>query len=500
MNLRYGVLYIKMVYMSACRLVLGVFLLVFLVGACSKEAYYVGDDVQISFSKDTLRFDTVFTTLGSATRFIKIYNRNNQPIQASISLAEGGNSFFRINADGTPGPEVSNVEIGAGDSIYVFAEVTIDPNQPLTVSPFIIQEQLVVKVNGREFKAMLEAWGQNANYLPSSDGKGGQVLLSCDFKELVWDDSKPYVIYGILYIDECTLIWPPGTRIYVHGGVVRNENSIYNDGMIVFLENGRLKSRGTAEKPVSLEGDRLESEFKDVSSQWNGVLFWKQSKENELTHTRIKNSIFGVRADSLSKVSLSSCIISNTGGPGIIGRYSDIYAENCLLFDNNSFGMQLTYGGNYTFNYCTVASYTGNREAVLLTDFYCNDPLCLTGIKLNPLKARFTNCILTGGDQDEIALGRFSTGVDFFDYEFNHCGVRVKELLEPKSHPDFFENCVSCVDFKPGNKVFKNTFENDFSLDSMSVMLGKGIPIPSILHDIKRKTRKSPPDPGCYEL
>jgi hypothetical protein len=162
--------------------------------------------------------------------------------------------------------------------------------------------------------------------------------------------------------------------------------------------------------------------------------------------------------------------------------------------------MQLTYGGKYTFNYCTVASFTGNREAVLLTDFYCNDPLCLTGIKLNPLKARFTNCILTGADQDEIGLGRFSNEADFFDYEFNHCGVRVNEILEPKNHPDFFENCLSCVDIKPGNKVFRNTFENDFTLDSMSVMLGKALPLQGILNDITGKMRKSTPDPGCYEL
>jgi len=486
--------------MSAYPFLTGFVFSLLFITSCSKETYYSGDDVRITFSKDTLRFDTVFTTLGSATRFVKIYNLKDQPVQASIALEEGSNSFFRINADGIQGPEVSGVEIGPNDSIYVFVEVTIDPDQPLSVSPFIIEEKLVINVNGRTFKATLEAWGQNANYLPSSDGKGGQVLLSCDFKELVWEDPKPYVIYGILYVDECTLVWPAGTRIYVHGGIVRNEDAIYNDGMIVFLKNARLKSRGTLEKPVKLEGDRLEPEFKDVPSQWNGLLFWQQSRKNELVHTQIKNAIFGVRADSLTEVSLNSCIISNTGGPALIGRFSDIYAENCLFFENNSFGMQLTYGGNYTFNYCTVASYTGNREAVLLTDFFCNDPLCLTGVRLKPLKASFTNCILTGADQDEIALGQFSENAELFKYEFRHCGIRVKELLEPKNHPDFFDFCTSCVEIKPGDKVFKNTFENDYKLDSMSVMLGKALPLQGITTDILGKMRKAAPDPGCYEL
>ena len=68
--------------------------------------------------------------------------------------------------------------------------------------------------------------------------------------------------------------------------------------------------------------------------------------------------------------------------------------------------MQLTYGGNYTFNYCSVGSYEGQNESVVLTDFYCSDPLCTEGPRVYRLNADFTNCIFAGSDKDEIGLIR----------------------------------------------------------------------------------------------
>ena len=185
--------------------------------------------------------------------------------------------------------------------------MTVDPDQPLSISPFILSDEIEVTANGKIFVAYLEAWGQNANYIPSTDGKGKGALLSCNLGERTWNDPKPYVIYGILYIDSCTLILPAGTKIYVHGGIVRDTNTIYNDGLIVFLENGKLDARGTYDNPVVIQGDRLEEEYRDVKSQWVGMLFWQQSKGNKLSHTTIKNSIIGIRACLLYTSKLHKC-------------------------------------------------------------------------------------------------------------------------------------------------------------------------------------------------
>ena len=159
------------------------------------------------------------------------------------------------------------MEIAGNDSIYIFVEVTVDPDQPLSVSPFVIEDQIEVSVNGQLFTAYLEAWGQNANYITPSNGRGKGFLYSCDFGERVWNDPKPYVIYGILYVDSCKIVMPAGTRVYVHGGIVRDTNTIYNDGLIVFLKNATLETRGTPEDPVIIQGDRLGKEFENIYFQ-----------------------------------------------------------------------------------------------------------------------------------------------------------------------------------------------------------------------------------------
>ncbi|MBK6497898.1 MAG: hypothetical protein IPG00_06905 [Saprospiraceae bacterium] len=320
--------------MSYKYFAIGIICLLVSIVSCRRDDYYEGNDVELAFSVDTLRIDTVFTTLGSATRWFKVYNKKDQPILVDIKLRQEKNAFFRINADGVKGPLVENLEIAGGDSIYIFVEVTVDPDQPLSLSPFILEDQIDIDANGKIFTAHLEAWGQNANYITPPEGKGKRFLYSCDFGQRIWDDPKPYVIYGILFVDSCTLVLPAGTKIHVHGGIVRDSTTLYNDGLLVFLKDGRIETLGTPESPVIIQGDRLEEEYADVKSQWVGMLFWHESRQNKLNHTIIKNSIVGIRADSLADVSLYGCQISNTGGPAVIGRHATIYGANCLFYGN----------------------------------------------------------------------------------------------------------------------------------------------------------------------
>lgn len=474
---------------------------IFLILACRRDEYYEGSDITLTFSEDTLRIDTVFTTIGSATRWLKVYNKNEQPVLVDIKLRNQSNSFFRINADGLKGPVVNNVEINGNDSIYIFVEVTVDPDQPISTSPFIIEDQVDVTVNGSTFTAHLEAFGQNANYITPSDGNGKGFLYSCDFGERIWDDPKPYIIYGILYVDSCKIILPAGTRLYVHGGIVRDTNTIYNDGLVVFLKNGSLETQGTLDAPVIIQGDRLEKEFQDVKSQWVGLMFWQESKQNILRHTIVKNSIIGVRVDSLADLKLYATQISNTSGPAIIGRHATVYGENCLFYDNASYGLQLTYGGNYHFNYCTVGSYEGQKEAVSIDDVQCGDIFCsLPNRRYNDLDATFTNCIFNGSDKDEVSIIRAGEGKVSFQYKFTNCAFRVADLLDPKNQPNFFDNCTDCINLKQNDRVFLDNRKDDYRLDTMSVVLNKGLALSIIMTDILDKMRKPTPDIGCYEF
>ena len=126
---------------------------------CNKEEIYINGNLdEITFSVDTLLFDTVFTQRGSATYSFKIKNSSKNPILLDeVGLEMGSNSKFRINVDGIAGLIVNDVEILGKDSIYVFAEVTIDPDQPLSVSPFVIEENLNIKSGTASKKVLFQA-------------------------------------------------------------------------------------------------------------------------------------------------------------------------------------------------------------------------------------------------------------------------------------------------------------------------------------------------------
>ena len=476
-------------------------LLLALLYACDKEEDYLLDSsAEISFSLDTLRFDTVFAEIGSATRYVKIYNDNDQPILLnSVRLANGDNSSFRINVDGIPANDVQNVEIAAQDSLYVFAEVTVDPDNPLSISPYVIEEFLEVELNGVSRRVLLEAWGQNANYIPSRFGQGSGALISCDFGEVTFDDPKPYVIYGVLLLDSCTLNIPAGTEIFVHGGIVRmgilGEN--YNDGNIFVLPDGKLNIRGTAEDPVTIQGDRLEADFQEVPGQWGGIYLSRNSRGNRIEHAVVKNARFGVIADSASTLVMLSSVVANSISGGLIGVHASISANNCLFYGNGGNAVQLEYGGNYDFRYCTLASYGVDNSALRLSNALCLDQLC-TMARLNNLNANFVNSIVFGSRRDEVEM--FNLDEADFNYSFENCVVKIEELIEDV--PDFYDHCNPCIP-EAGNTdilLFKEVDENDYHLDSLSIAEGFATPLSSILLDLEGTTRDlSNPDAGCFE-
>jgi hypothetical protein len=475
---------------------------------CGKERFTTNPADQLGFSTDTLRFDTTFTEIGSATRTLKIYNPHDESIRISkIYLEEGSNSRFNLNVDGLPGDLHENLEIAPRDSMYVFAEVTINPDLPVSASPFVIDERVVFETNGNTQHVVLEAWGQNANYLPSRFAADQINGFSCDGGEWVWDDPRPYVIYGVVFVEDCTVRIPAGARVYVHGGLTRtvdpntNEVGYYNDGFLAFSGNGRLLVEGTKDNPVIFEGDRLESEFAEEPGQWTGLWLQAGTSGHRIEHCIIRNSIIGVRADSAVDLTLRNTQIYNTAGSGLIGVHATINAENCLFWGNNGFGIQLEYGGDYQFDYCTVASYGVDGEAVKLGNALCLDETCANYV-LYPLHARFRNCILFGSRADQFTLFDREDNPANFDFRMEHCIVRVKDLLKPNAWPDFLDRCQPCLNLDNQDTIFLNPNANDFRLDSLrSRASGYALPLPNITRDLIEQERDAMlPDVGCFEL
>lgn len=472
---------------------------------CQKERFTTDPADRLSFSTDTLRFDTVFTELGSATRILKVYNPHNKSIRIDrIYLELGGQSRFNLNVDGLPGDSHTGITIAPKDSLYVFAEVTINPDMPLTASPFVLAENVVFESNGNTQAVVLEAWGQNAVYLPSRFGAGDAVLYTCNGDEWVWNDPRPYVIYGILVIDDCTVRIPAGTRVYVHGGLGRTEQDgmvvRYNDGFIAFQGKGRLIVEGTLENPVIFEDDRLEPEFERVAGQWTGIWLRAGTSGHRIEHAIVRNSIIGVRVDSAADLTLRNTQIYNTASSGLIGVHATITAENCLFHTNTGYSIQLEYGGDYTFTFCTAANYGVTGEALRLGNALCFDPFC-SDFAANPLKARFQNCILLGGRADQITLFDRTGDPGDFDYRLQNCLVRVRDLLRPNDHPDFFDFCMPCLNVLNQDSVFLNISDKNFRLDTLFSKADRyAVPVPGIVADLEGSPRDpAMPDAGCYE-
>jgi hypothetical protein len=471
---------------------------------CSKERFTTDSGDSVEFSTDTLRFDTVFTELGSATRILKIYNPHQRSIRISnIYLENGAQSKFRINVDGLPGA-AENVEIAPNDSLYVFAEVTINPDAPPTASPFILDENLIVEVNGNVEKVVLEAWGQNAVYLPSRYGAGGLEGLGCNGGEWVWNDPRPYVIYGILVIDACTVRIPAGARVYVHGGLAKQviDSTVvrYNDGLLVFSGTGRLIVEGTLDNPVIFEGDRLEPEFDDVAGQWTGILLDAGTSGHRVEHCIVRNSIIGFRVDSAADLTMRHTQIYNTSNAGFIAVHAKVTADNCLFYNNGGYCIQLEYGGDYRFRYCTAANYGVDGEALRVGTTLCLDEFCSNYVS-SALSARFINCIFAGSRPDQITLFDLTGNPALFDYHFENCIVRVRDLLNPNDTPNFFERCDPCRNLVNGDTLFLDIDRDNYRLDSLnSIANGYARPLPDLTVDLEGLMRDPVmPDAGAFE-
>ena len=206
----------------------------------------------LRFSADTLYFDTVFTTVGSVTLPLKVYNDHDGTLLIDdIELDGGLVSPFRINVNGLPAADLStplrDTPLAPGDSMFVFVEVTVDPNEGAEDVPFWVREDLIFRTNGNEQNVKLLAKGQNAVF---HGGPDDYTVLTCDE---VWDDQLPHVLYGRILVEPgCTLTILPGTDIYAH------------PGSGIWVRGGTLLAEGELGAPITMQGDRLDDGYEDT--------------------------------------------------------------------------------------------------------------------------------------------------------------------------------------------------------------------------------------------
>ena len=168
--------------------------LLFLTTSCGKNNSF--SKKHLSFSVDTLVFDTVFTTIGSTTQQFKIYNNDNKSvIIEEIELMGGSNSFFRMNVDGIALDMIKDTKLLGRDSLFAFVEVTLNTNGQTL--PLIIEDSIRFRTNGVDQYIKLAVWGQDAYFHYK------------DLNEGIWPNDKPHVIYGYAAVDSSKTLTIP---------------------------------------------------------------------------------------------------------------------------------------------------------------------------------------------------------------------------------------------------------------------------------------------------
>lgn len=424
------------------------FLLLFAIYGCNdmEDNYSSNPNHTLAFSADTIAFDTVFTTIGSTTKKLMVYNYNKEALNIeSISLASRGNSGFRMNVDGRKGTEFNNIGILPKDSMYIFVEVTVDPQD--RNNPFELKDSLVFSLNGGKQSVLLQAYGQDAIQI-----RGGLFIDS----DTTLTNVRPFLIYDSLVVSpNTTLTIQQGTHFYM-----RNKAKIN-----VF---GTIQTLGTLENPVLFRGDRLddllegELAYDDVPGQWNGFTFYPESYNNLFEHTIIRNGKNGLiclpSTTEHPKLTFRSSLVTNMSGNMLSAENSHIEAFNSE-FTNAEDTLLALSGGKYRFVHCTIANFIKIKSRTSASSVVLQNGMPLEGKESYSIEqAYFENSIIDGSKSSSTGEIKIDSSADF-DYHFINCLLKQKIDLEKTT------NCVFVDDKNINNYRLNGNKEENYKFD-----------------------------------
>lgn len=466
----------------------------FLFSGCTQEEDFAKNPLEsLSFSSDTLSFDTVLTAVGSPTVWMTIRNNGTKPIRISgVSLKSGGSTGFRINLDGISDKSFTNVEIPAKDSLFLFVELTA--SEQGASKPFMLSDAIVFQSEGKQKEIVLEAFSQDVLKWR------GRTIAS----DTILTSDKPYLIYDSLVVAKnATLTIQEGATFYMH-----------NKAKIIVY--GTVKAIGKQMAPITFRGDRLDEIWTDLPydlnpGQWGSIRLTTNSYNNEFDYVHIRGGVSGVVADSSSteqmKLKMTNSIVHNTTEYGIWSCNTKMSISNSQITNSVLTTISLN-GGTYDFTHCTIANY---QMLPLNGSGRSGYALALSNFKQNvnktplPLQADFYNCIVFGSFSNEIDT--LKTNQTTWKLQFKNCLLRSKEWTS-----DIATGCIYSQKppfVKTGLYQNKESGEQerdyiyDFRLDSISDARSVADPIysgnfPIDMNGISRIS-DGLPDMGAYE-
>lgn len=397
--------------------------LTFLSG-CEPKEDLVQTTGKLEFDRDSVKFDTVFTTIKTVTKRLWVYNRNSGAVKTDVSLAGKQGATYSLIINGDAGNSISGVTVRGNDSLLVLVRAVLGDNS--TTKPFLLEDQLNFRTNGNEQNVKLVAYGQNAYF--------HRVDIITGNRTEVWRNDKPHVIINSpykqgtntfdigVYVERgSTLQIEPGAKIYCHAGATIQVNG----SLQINAANNLTPGDTTAAKRamVLFRGDRLESFYNEIPGQWGGIFFTSTSSGNVVRFAEIKNANFGVsllNTDAANNrppdLRLENVIFRNISGSnpsyvgtglppgGIVGVRSTVTATNCLLTNCGEYAVR-GFGGTFNLNFCTIANYTPSFQRQNSSVSFSNELSDADGKPVKfPLAINLTNSIVWGNYENELEL------------------------------------------------------------------------------------------------
>ncbi|KAB2806795.1 right-handed parallel beta-helix repeat-containing protein [Phaeocystidibacter luteus] len=491
------------------RLLLPLFILgMIFLGSCRKEQDFVRQSVDLRFSADTIFLDTVFTQVGSSTRTLRVFNPTNEDVYIDrISLGRGNASYYRLNVNGTPTKNITDVELLAKDSITIRIEVTADVGLS---NEILYTDSIIFNTLGNIQDVDLVTLARDAHFYyptnvlvipqpePFPDIRIPYSVLDCNS---TWAADKPHVVYGYAVVDSgCVLNVQPGVELHFH-----SQSGLWvTGGGQLLMDGGDLGNIDS--DPIVVQGDRLEPFYENVPGQWGGILggifIQSGSTGNVIRNTIIKNATTALRVDSTTAAApnllVENAQVLNSSRVGIYGGYANVQARNVVVGNSGVYGLY-ALGGNYDFIHCTFANYSvGGRSTPSIGLFNYFETSPGTRFVRDIESAQFENTIVYGNRRVEFGVG-LDNAADL-NFQFVDCFIRLEENpidnAFDREDQNLFTNCT--LDTDPRFEDFQN---QNYQLDSISPALDVANPTiaQGVPNDIVKVSRVNNPDVGAYE-
>ena len=474
----------------------------FLLAACSDyESFSDNPNFRLTFSEDTIAFDTLVSTIPSSTKTLYAFNNNNNGMRVrTIQLEGGATSHFRVNVDGRYLADGiwHDFEVLRHDSLVIRIEMT--PPEAGGTEPLYFKENLhFLLENGAQQTVVLTGGSIDAYITKGLIIDASTTLLT----------DKPYVIYDSLVVKpEAELTLGEGTKLMFHDKAALH---VY----------GKLTVQGSLEKPVILRGDRMDHMFDylpydNTPSRWEGIVIHRGSFGNKLLYCDLHSSRFGIICEDTEQlkpdetnpsVTLDCCILHNIGGDGL--QFNNCVSSVTNTQISNTLGHTVNInGGSHHFVYCTLAQFypfTGDiGDGLHLVSSEGGDEYGMLR------KAHFINCVITGYGQDVIMGENIVTDSYTCNYLFHHCFLNTP----PVDDTEHFVGCIFDQDKKSSEEkklvrqdnfqVFDtDNFIYDFTPKDSSMIRSLADPSYNNLPTFDRlgasRLADGAPDAGCYE-